>query len=68
MLNRENADIPEYSVVDWSLRFPRSAPATGTRESHFHCGRYWYALPYVDTCVPECKRYLIGKSLADDHP
>ena len=28
VLNGESADVPEYIVVDWSLRYPRSATAT----------------------------------------
>ena len=28
VLNGESADVPEDSVVDWSLRYPRSATAT----------------------------------------
>ena len=68
VLNGESADVPEDIVVDWSLRFLRSATATGTLESHFQCGRHCYALPYVDTCITECTCYIIVKSLADDHP
>ena len=30
VLNGESADVPENSVVGWSLRFPRYATATGT--------------------------------------
>ena len=39
--------MPEGIVVDWFLRFPRSATTTGTPKSHFQCGRYCHALPYV---------------------
>ena len=39
VLNGERADVPEDIVVDSSLRFPRSATATGTPESLFQCGR-----------------------------
>ncbi len=28
VLNGESADVPEDIVVDWSLRYPRSATAT----------------------------------------
>ena len=52
MLNGESADVPEYIVVDWLLRYLRCAMAIGTPESHFQCGRHCYALPYV--CVPDC--------------
>ena len=52
VLNGESADVPEYIVVDWSLRYLRCAMAIGTPESHFQCGRHCYALPYV--CVPDC--------------
>ena len=56
VLNGESADVPEDIVVDWSLRYPRSATATGTpQKPFFQCGRYCYPLPYV--CVPECMLY-----------
>ena len=35
MLNGESADVPEDIVVDWSLRLPRSATATGTPRKPF---------------------------------
>ena len=47
LLNGESADVPEDIVVDWSLRFTRSATAPIHPESHVQCGRYCYALPYV---------------------
>ena len=67
MLNGESVDVPEDIVADWSLRFPRSATATGTHTPK--------AIFSVDdtvkdcrTCVPECTCYKIVKSLVDDHP
>ena len=32
---RESTDVPEDIVADWSLRFPRSATATGTPRKPF---------------------------------
>ena len=43
VLNGESADVPDDIVVDWSLRYPRSATATPRKP--FQCGRYCYALP-----------------------
>ena len=35
VLNGESAVVPEDIVVDWSLRFPPSATATGTPRKPF---------------------------------
>ena len=67
VLNGESADVPEDIVVDWSLRYPRSALATGTPHTFS-----------VDDTVMHCRICvfrsanviwgLIVKSLAYDHP
>ena len=46
VLNGESADVPEDIVVDWSLRYPRSATATGTPKAIFS----------VDDTVMHCRR------------
>ena len=47
VLNGESADVPEDIVVDWSLRFPRSAMATYTIRKTF---LVWTIL----LCIAEC--------------
>ena len=68
VLNGENAGVPEDIVVDWSLRFPRSAMATGTSRKPSAVWTIVLCIMYVDTCVPECTFYKIVKSLTDGHP
>ena len=63
VLNGESADVPGDIVVDWSLRYPRSATA----------GPYTpKAIFSVCVCSGGHMLYraysIIVKSLADDHP
>ena len=51
MVNGESADVPEDIVVDWSLRYSRSA--TATPESHFSMDD-----TVMQVCVPEGTCYI----------
>ena len=58
MLNGESADVPEDIVADWSVRFPRSAPATGTPEK---------AMLSVHDTVMHCRVFPSPPPLFYDH-
>ena len=67
VLNGESAEVPEDIVVDWSLRYPRSATATPRKPFSV-----WRIL-LICIAVGVFRRAhviwgLIVKSLADDHP
>ena len=73
VLNGKSADVPEDIVVDWSLRYPRSATARYqyTRKPF----SVWTTLLCIAVCVCSgvhmlyrASEGLIVKSLADDHP
>ena len=48
VLNGESADVPEDTVLDWSLRYPWSATATGTPQNQFSV---WTILLCIAVCV-----------------
>ena len=71
VLNGESADVPDNIVVLDRCVFCGMQQLPVHPESHFQCGRYCYAMPYVGlirvfrgACAPR----KIVKSLANDHP